>query len=140
MAPNWQHHEITIACRAYTNDTNNGIQSCDQDMEKFNNDIVEKMRLLAPSGYLPGTYHERAHRIYKYLRDNVFGEVQKFNKSLRLVEISHPSGVTEEQKVSMAIAIHLKLTKKMDYEFKDFEKSKWRLYGAWDVLRHLPKF
>ena len=28
----------------------------------------------------------------------------------------------------------------MDYNFKNLEKSKWRLYGSWDVLRHLPKF
>ena len=28
----------------------------------------------------------------------------------------------------------------MDYDFKNLEKSKWKLYGAWDVLRHLPKF
>ena len=111
MAPNWQPHKIAIACKAYASATNNGIQGCDQDIEKFNNDIVEKICLLAPSGYCPGTYHERGDRIYKYLCNNVFGELQKFNKSIQMVETSHPSGVSEEQKVSMAIAIHLKLTK-----------------------------
>ena len=57
-----------------------------------------------------------------------------------MIEVSNPSGVSEIQKINMAVAIHLQLTKKMDYQYKDFDKTKWRLYGAWVALRDLPKF
>ena len=140
MPPNWKPHEIAIACKAYASATQNGIHGADQDLENFNADIIEKIRLLAPAGYLPDTYHERGRRIYPYLRDNVFGEIQKFNKALRIVNSSHPSGVTNKQMVSMAIAIHLKITNKMDYKNKDYDKEKWRLYGSWVILKDLPKF
>ena len=101
---------------------------------------MEKICDLAPLGHAPGTYHERGDRVYKYLRDNCFNEIQKFNKSIRMIEVSNPSGVSEIQKINMAVAIHLQLTKKMDYQYKDFDKTKWRLFGAWVALRDLPKF
>ena len=140
MAPNWKPHEIAIACKAYTIATQNGIKGADQDIETFNKDILERVRDLAPVGHAPGTYHERGNRAYKYIRDNVFNDVQKFNKAIRIVDLSNPGGVSESQKVNMAIAIHLNLTKKMSYEYKDFNKGQWKLYGAWAALRVLPKF
>lgn len=140
MAPNWRPEEIAQACRAYANATDNGIVGSDQDLEKFSADIVEKLKVLSPSDVRPGTYYERGVRIYPYLRDNVFPEIQKFSKAMRLVEASGPSGVTDDQKVNMSVAIFLKKTDRMDYTFKDFDASSWRLYGAWKVLKNLPKF
>jgi hypothetical protein len=36
----------------------------------------------------------------------------------------------------MAVAIHLKATKHMDYHMKNFNVGKWRNFvGAWNVLR-----
>ena len=74
------------------------------------------------------------------MRDNVFGNLQKFNKAIRKVEVSNPSGVTEQQKINMAVAIHLGKTNKMDYEFKDFDPFFWRLYKSWLNVKFLPTF
>ena len=70
----------------------------------------------------------------------MFGDIQKFHKAIRIVDVCNPTGVSAEQQLSMAVAIHLGKTNKMDYEFKDFDKKKWKLYDAYLVLRKLPKF
>ena len=140
MAPNWKPEEITLACRAYASATNNGIKGCDQDVETFNKDICEKLKILAGPNVQEGTHYHRGKRVYSYLRDNVFGEIQKFHKAIRLVDVCNPSGVSLDQQLSMAVAIHLGKTNKMDYDYKDFDKKKWKLYEAYLVLRKLPKF
>ena len=40
----------------------------------------------------------------------------------------------------MAVAIHVGKTNKMDYDFKDFDASSWRLYFAWRNVQSLHKF
>jgi hypothetical protein len=77
---------------------------------------------------------------WTYLKYNVFKDVQKFNKALRNVYSSEPLGVTEEQKINMAVAIHVKKTKHMNYEYKDYDSKQWRSYLAWLQLKDLPKF
>ena len=40
----------------------------------------------------------------------------------------------------MAIAIHLKETKKMDYQYKSYPETNWKLYTSWVHLKKIPKF
>ena len=40
----------------------------------------------------------------------------------------------------MAVAIHRGLTKSVEYKYKALDASSWRFYGAWKVLKTLPKF
>jgi hypothetical protein len=40
----------------------------------------------------------------------------------------------------MAVAIHLKAAKKMDYHYKNFEVTTWKYYGAWSILKSTAKF
>ena len=42
----------------------------------------------------------------------MFANVQKFAKTLWIIEVSNPSGVTEQQKINMTVAVHLGKTKK----------------------------
>jgi hypothetical protein len=51
-----------------------------------------------------------------------------------------PIGVTEVGKAAMAVAIHLKFTKKIDYCYKNFEVTNWKFFGAWNMLKDTPKF
>ena len=127
---NWKKEEIALACKAYAVATKNSVSGCDMRGEDFNQNLVDIFKTFAPVPTPEDTYHFRKH-VYVYLRDNVFGALQKFQKSIRKVEASSPSGVTEQQKINMAVAIHLGKTKKMDYDFKDFDASSWRLYLAW---------
>jgi hypothetical protein len=78
--------------------------------------------------------------VYVFLRDNIFPDVNKFNEALCLIQASHPTGVNEDNILSMAIALHLGETKRMDYNFKSFDHSKWPNYTAWKILRSAPKF
>ena len=91
------------------------IRGADQRIEDFNQSISDTMKQLSPSPCEEGTYYHRGDRIFPYLRDNVFPDVQKFNKARRIIEASCPSGVTDDQKVNMAVAIHLQKTKVMEY-------------------------
>lgn len=63
-------------------------------------------------------------------------EVQSFQKSLRKVILSEPTGsVRDEQIHAMAIAIHNQKTNKMDYTFKnDNCHLEWEHYDAFKVL------
>ena len=66
--------------------------------------------------------------------------MQKFNKSRRIVEYSNPSGADEQQKINMAVAIHMKETNLMEYKYKDYDSMKWRFFKGWKILRNIPKF
>lgn len=48
---------------------------------------------------------------------------------------AHPTGVVEDEIVSMSVAVHLSTTNIMDYNYKAFEKKNWVYYKAWEVLK-----
>ena len=72
----------------------------------------------------PDTYHHYGASIYKYLRDNVFNEFQKFIKALWIMHVLNPIGIKAKQQVNMAVAIYLKQTDRMDYNFKNLDATK----------------
>ena len=81
------------------------------------------------------------------LRDNIFPDIQKFIGTLNLVNDSHPTGgLTAKEYHCMAIAIHLNLTKKVDYDFCDNKPrsfnpaERWPNYLAFLVVKDQPKF
>ena len=140
MLKHWKGDEIALACQAYVGATLNPITGADQDFVAFTSDLLKKYEALSPNVCEEGTYYKRGDRVYPYLRDNVFPEIQKFQKSLRLVHSSYPSGVTEDEIVCMAVAIHCNETESMEYRFKTYDCTKWKLYAAWNHLEKLPKF
>lgn len=139
---NWRSAEVAAVAKAYVNATNNPLKGADQRQEEFVADILKKLEQIAPSDVTPadGTYHHRGPSAWSHLRDSVFKDVQKFNEALRIVYLSVPSGVTEEQKINMAVAIHMRKTKHMNYDYKDYDSKQWRHYFAWLQLKDLPKF
>ena len=58
MAPNWKPAEVATACKAYASATDNGEVGADQDVEKFNKDIIEKLEKLAPANCEKGVAEE----------------------------------------------------------------------------------
>jgi len=77
------------------------------------------MEDFAPPSIAPGMVHLRGSQVYPYLRNNVFRSFQKFNKALRHIYACKPTGVKEQQKMNMAVAIFKGEVNKMDYEHKD---------------------
>ena len=130
MPKHWKGDEIALACQACDDATLNPITGADQDFVAFTSDLLKKYEALSPNVCEAGTYYKRGDRVYPYLRDNVFPDIRKFQKSLRLVHSSYPSGVTEDEIVCMAVAIHCNETESMEYRFKTYDCTKWKLYAA----------
>jgi hypothetical protein len=113
----------------------------DQRVESFINDFFKVVEANAPPNTTPGTYHYRQPRqLYHHWRDVVSRDINLFNKSIRIVNSSQPTGVDDQQKINIAVAIHMKKTAKMDYAYKDFEPKQWRHYAAWLNVKDTPKF
>ena len=140
MPKRWKAKEIAITCQAYISATDNPIDGIDQDFHTFSIDLIDRFKVLSPSTCEPDAYYKRGSRAYPYLRDNVFPEVQKFQKALRVVLVSNPTGVTEQEKEYPAVAIHCKETKKMDYRYRTYNPNEWKLYQAYFYLKKLQKF
>ena len=109
-------------------------------MNTFTSDLLSKFERNSPDLCEPGTYHKRGKTGYPYLRDSVSSNVQKFQKALRSIYLSNTTGVMEQEKTNMAVAIHLKKVKNMDYEMKHFDLNEWKFYGGWLHLNQIPKF
>jgi hypothetical protein len=140
-APTWLTKEREVVALAWLRATNNGIQGCDQKGEDYRNKIHALFKAFGPRDAPPGHYGDRAPKaVYVFLRDNIFPDVNKFNESLRLIQSSHPTGVNDDNIISMAIALHLGKTKRMDYNLKDYEHTQWPNYSAWKILSSAPKF
>ena len=141
MGRHWADAEVAAACKAYAKATLNPLVGTDQDLDQFAQEIALQMEEVAPPDVQPGMYHHRGTRIYPYLRDCVFPQLQKFNKALRHIYACNPTGVTEQQKINMAVALFKKVVKGMDYEYKDYDAAKhWKMYGGWLAVCHLAKF
>jgi hypothetical protein len=48
--------------------------------------------------------------------------------------------VNDDNIISMAIALHLGKTKRMDYNLRDYKHTQWPNYSAWKILSSAPKF
>ena len=140
MLKHWKGDEIALACQTYVGATLNPITDADQDFVAFTSDLLKKYEALLPNVCEEGTYYKRGDRVYPYLRDNVFPEIQNFQKLLRLVHSSYPSDVAEDEIVCMAVAIHCNENKSMEYRFKTFDCKKWKLYEGWNHLEEFPNF
>jgi hypothetical protein len=55
-------------------------------------------------------------------------------------QASHPTGVNDDNILSMAIALHLGETKQMDYQFQSYDHTKWSNFAVWKILSVAPKF
>jgi hypothetical protein len=140
-APTWPVKERELVALAWLRATNDGIQCCDQKGEDYRNKIHGLFKALSPKDAQQGRFGDRPPKaVYVFLRDNIFPDVNKFNEALRLIQASRPTGVNEDNILSMAIALHLGETKRMDCNFNSFDHSKWPNYTAWKILRTAPKF
>ena len=123
MGKQWTPTEVGVACRAYCSATQDSIKGADQKAEDFNQKLVDIFDKLSPANCDDGTYFHCGEHVFLYLCDNVFPDVQKFNKARQIVEASSPSGVTDDQKINMAVAIHLEKTKKWSTDLKNSSQT-----------------
>jgi hypothetical protein len=103
--------------------------------------VMTNLVALAPPNADVHQYHHRGtDPIYCYWRDRMKPNINKFNIALRHVQASNPTGVGQQQKINMAVAIHLGKTNRMEYKYKDFRADEWLYYQAWSAIKNCPKF
>ena len=114
---------------------NVNVKGTNQDSSEFWNSIVLKLETLAPVT-CNGTHHKRdLQGITNHWREKVSRECKKFNRALAKVYACQPTGCGEEEKINMAVAIHLGKVDTMNYRMKSFEANTWKFYLAWEVLK-----
>ena len=101
------------------------------------------VRLFASKGpsNAVGVYGDRPQTaIMNHWKDNISRDVKKFNKAILMVLRSKPSGVTEEEKIHIAVAINLKKADTASSRHKDYQPYDWIYYKAWLVLKQHRAF
>lgn len=68
------------------------------------------------------------------------GDCQNFRSAIRFIYTCKPTGVTEDEIMSMVIAKHLGKRASMSYDARNFSKDKWVYHQAFPILRRVPKF
>ena len=117
------------------------VKGTNQDSHVFWARIEESFKAKAPTPNPEGQYNDRATSdIITQWKDKISRQAKKFNKALMKVFRSHPTGCTEQNKINMAVAIHLRKTDKMDYTHRDYIASNWQFYPAWCVLKEHRAF
>ena len=136
-------HERRALAIAYINASNDSVDGADQNVPEFGAKIITNLLTLQPTGAEPGHYVDRDETgvtQWQYLRDSVFGDIQKFNHSFLLVEQAEISGITDQEMINIAVALHLGRIDHPDRDARDTNPTDWTNYLAWLELRVLPKF
>jgi hypothetical protein len=147
-AKTWSAIEAEVAARAYIAATHDSINGSAQKAEDFAKRVHEEFSKLTPPGVgNTGTFTDRdpdgsQQTVWKYIRDTILKDTQKFNATLNVVLNSGLSGVTHDEKINIAVAMHLNKIKDGDnkYDFRSFDlENKWRLFKAWYILKDTEK-
>jgi hypothetical protein len=88
-----------------------------------------------------GVYGDRAiTAIQNQWKDNISRNIKNFNKAIAKVNASNLSGVTNQQKVNVAVAIHLGKTDVASTRHRNFQVMDWKFYQCWLALKEHPAF
>jgi hypothetical protein len=88
-----------------------------------------------------GSYAERGmSAVRNFWAANIARDCKKFNKSLMKVYASKPTGTTIEEKINIAVALHLKKAETASSRHRDFAANDWKFFQAWLVLREHRAF
>ncbi|PXF39923.1 hypothetical protein BWQ96_10367 [Gracilariopsis chorda] len=123
---NWDAEENDVLARAWIAASEDPITGTDQTCKVFQDTIrchfIEKgpKRQLG----LENKYEYQGAASIKKNFSDMPSDVQKFLVSLGKVRACNPTGVDDDVLVSMAVAIHLEHTKRMEYDYKNFKKDK----------------
>lgn len=144
----WDSYERQLAAKAYICATQNCVQGCDMRSKTFQESVFKYFKQLEPKDVDPHKFSNRgAANLWGCLRDLIFPDVQKFSGALMVVENSVPTGnLNEADYHCIAIAIHLKKIRGLDYSYSRFGSNgfepaaEWDNYLAFLELRLHPKF
>jgi hypothetical protein len=138
----WTTAEKTNAAKAYHAVTLDPVKGAYQTQAAYELKMYNKFVELGPTNPEPGTYkHRKPDAIGNHVRDRIRKPLMKFVKAMKQVTDLDPTGSDEAAIMNMAYAIYKGVTNKMEYKFRTYDaRINWDLYGAWMVLKDLPKF
>ena len=139
----WKAQEAADLAKSYVAATCDPIVGRDQTSAVFFNKVYNGFVARAPQKVDSDTYGGRsANAVMDYFKKKIQKDTQKFNRAVRTIRLSNPTGgLTEQQKLNMAVAIFVGVTDKLNYRYKDFPAEKeWVNFKAWQILRKTPKF
>ena len=138
----WDGDENKSLAKAWIAASEDPIVGTDQNRKLFIDTVRRRFIEMSPvaSQVKDGTYSARSSVSIKHHFSDLSCDVQKFRASIGRVRASNPTGVGEDDVVSMAVAIHIGKTNVMDYDYKTFNVLEWVYYKSWLVLKSHPKW
>jgi len=140
----WIPPELDVLAKAYTITSNDPILGVAQKTNTFWEKVKQHFDILSPDDHEPGRYKDRPlGSIKSYWYDVLHPEVNKFQEKLTKVLAAKLTGnLSDDQKINIAVALHLGEIKMPSYDYRDFAaREKWKCFSAWyDVLRKHPKW
>lgn len=138
----WDIDENEVLARAWISASEDPIAGVDQRGKLFNETVYRRFSERAPACFagIEGKYGLRTPGSIRNHAGDLSADAQKFSKTLRTVRACGPTGVTENQVLSMAVAVHVGKCATMNYEQKDFSHSNWPGFKAWNLWKNHPKW
>ena len=134
----WTTEERRVGALAYLSATNDCVHGKDQSSMVFWTKVEDKMKQIPSTE--PFDTDRTAGAIKSFMSNTLFRDIHLFSKSLQMVVCSKPSGVSQDQIINMAVAIHQGVVTCRDYKMRDYNSTNWLNYKAWLVLKNCRKF
>ena len=140
----WSADESAHLAEAWVNASEDAgepeVKGTNQDSDAFWAKVKAKFAERAPPNP-DGVYHDRTtSAITNHWKEKISRDVKRFNKALLQVFASKPSGVTEQEKINIAVAIHVKKADNASSRHRDFQPMDWVFYKSWLVLKEHRAF
>lgn len=134
--------ENNILARACISAIEDSIAGADQKAKMFFEIMYCRFIEKGPSveALVEGKYGFRASGICCTHVAELSADTQKLASAFRKVRSCNPTGVSEEDILSTAVAIQMGKSRTMDYEMKGYCKENWLGYKAWLAFRRYAKW
>ena len=142
-APHWIIEERVAVAESWLEASEEGSEDVgsDQDKATFRKKIMDNLKAKAPSNSLAtGRFHARGEGPVMKQWGEISKNCSAFNKKILQVHASAMSGVTEQQKINVAVAMQNSIIAAASYQQKDYEPNDWVYYHCWLQLKSHRKF
>lgn len=136
----WTDLELSHFARGQIYDSEDGIAVVDKTKEHFGGTTFAKYKTPGPTTGAHKSYCARYAKLVKAKFDKIAAVVKKFRKSLRFICAAQPSGVTENEVLSMEIGKHLRNRDGKSYDARSYPHAEQKFHLTYKVLRFNPKF
>jgi hypothetical protein len=111
------------------------VKGTNQSADEFWNRVYEKFVAMGPTKQ-DGIYGDRGLKaVTNQFKENISRDVKKFNNALLKTLSAQLSAVNEQEKINIAVAMHLGKTDTPAYRHHEFEAKDWRYYECWLLLK-----